>query len=124
MCKVGRAVQRVDVPAVFVLEAGSGTFFAEDAVIGERGAEAIDDQGLAGAVGFGNEIDVALVLGCHALTIKLAEQGPGFTRDVFCYFEECLHATILPKAMRTQRISGRGVLHDFRSDAFQLRRIQ
>ncbi len=50
---------------------------------GEGGLEALDDEGFAGAVGFGDEIDVALVLGGDALFVEAAEQGSGLAGDAF-----------------------------------------
>ena len=79
--EVGGAVERVDVPAVFGVEALAGTFFAEDAVGREDLGEAGADEGFAGAVCDCDQIGVALVLGFNTLGVKIAEDGSGFAGD-------------------------------------------
>src|SRR6185312_7754343 len=85
MGEVRGAVQRIDVPAVLGLEAVARAFFAEDAVAGKASADALDDQLFGGAVGFSDEVNVALVFGNNAALEEAAQQGSGFE----CDFRAC-----------------------------------
>ena len=81
MGEVCGAVERVDVPAVFVVDAVAGALFAVDAVLGKLRVEALDYEALAGAIGFGDEVDFALVLGGYGAVVEIAHQSAGFERD-------------------------------------------
>jgi hypothetical protein len=79
--EIRRAVERIDVPAELGVEIGAGSLFAVDAVRGKGGGEARDDELFAGAVGFGDEVNVALVLGADASMVEGAEKLAGLARD-------------------------------------------
>ena len=79
MGEVGGAVERIDVPAVLALHLVAGSLFAVDAVGGKGRLQLLANQLLAGAVGLGDEIDVALVLGGYTLFVKLPEQSTGLS---------------------------------------------
>jgi len=79
--EVGGAVERVDVPAVFSLHAVASSFFAIDAVIGKCFGEALANQLFGGAVGDGDQVDVAFVLGDYALREKFAQAGACFASN-------------------------------------------
>jgi hypothetical protein len=79
--EVGGAVEGIDVPAELGVEAVAGAFFAEDTVLGKDFAEARADELLAGAIGDGDEVGVALVLGLDALREELGEARAGFAGD-------------------------------------------
>ena len=84
MGEVGGAVERIDVPAELAVEALAGSLFAVDAVLGKGRAQPAADESFAGAVGFGDQVDVALVLGAHATVVEVAQQGSGLAGDGFC----------------------------------------
>jgi hypothetical protein len=86
--EVGGAVERIDVPAVGLVESRAGALFAVDAVLGEGGGEAVEDELFAGAVGLGNEIDIGFVFGSHAACVEVAEQCAGFEGDGSSFMEE------------------------------------
>ncbi len=102
MREVGGAVERIDVPAKLAVEAFAGSLFAVDAVFGERRAEALADKSFAGAVGFGDEVDVAFVLGAHAAMIEVAQQSAGLARDGFRGGKKFGHARV-PRHRRAGR---------------------
>ena len=59
--KIRRAIERVDIPPVGALEAGAGSLFAEDAVLGKYLVEPADDKFFRGSIGFGDQIYIAFV---------------------------------------------------------------
>src|ERR1039458_10488544 len=59
--EVGGAVQRIDIPAEAAAVGIARALFADDVMLVPRGAQAGDDQLLAGAVGLGDQIDAAFV---------------------------------------------------------------
>ena len=63
------------------VEAFAGSLFAVDAVVGKGLAETRADQLLDGAVGHGDQVDVALVLGFDALGQKFAQARAGLAGD-------------------------------------------
>jgi hypothetical protein len=73
MRKVGRTIQRIDVPAELALQGLPRTLFAIDAVVRQRRTQTGDDQRFTGAVGLGNQVDVAFILRRNAAMIKLAQ---------------------------------------------------
>ena len=74
--KVGRAVERIDVPAELALHSLARAFFAVDAVIRKNLAETGADELFHGPVGNRDQVDVALVLGFHSLGQKFAQALP------------------------------------------------
>ena len=60
--EVGGAVERIDVPAIFGRSCVAAAFLGHDGVRGEVALQALDDQPLAGAVGFGHQVVLALEL--------------------------------------------------------------
>ena len=73
MGEVGGAVERVDVPAVLRGQTVAGSLFAVNPVRRERYRETRLDERFAGAVGFCNQVDIALVLCGDATLVVFAE---------------------------------------------------
>ena len=67
----------------------AAAFFGHDAVGREVGAQALDDQAFAGAVGLGDEVEIALQFEGDAAFEVVGEQGARFARDLDCGFEVC-----------------------------------
>ncbi len=79
--EVGGAVQRVDVPAELAFHPLPRSLFAVDAVLGKRFTEPRANEPFHGAVGHGDQVHVALVLGLHALGKKLPQARTGLARN-------------------------------------------
>ncbi len=77
--EVGGSVERIDVPAKLAGHALAGSLFTVDAVLGEGFGQARADEFFDGAVGHGDQIDVAFILGFDALGKELAEARARFT---------------------------------------------
>ncbi len=82
MGEVGGAVERIDIPAKLPLHAFASSLFAVDAVVGPCLADTRADEFLNGAVGHGDEVDIALVLRFHAGGQKFAQASTSLTRDL------------------------------------------
>ena len=62
MCKIGRAVERVDDPFPRIVAAdydGIARFLGEDRVFRIIRFDPLDDQGLGSKIGVGDEIDIS-----------------------------------------------------------------
>ena len=81
MRKVGRPVERIDVPAELAFHALPRSLFAVDAVLGKDLGEPSANQLLHGAVGNGDEVHIALVLGLDALCKELAQTRARLPRN-------------------------------------------
>jgi len=79
--EIGRAIERIDIPAVGATVGVARTLFADDVVIGPGGAQAGDDEPLTGAVSLGHQIDVPLVLKADAAQEKRHQKFAGFRGD-------------------------------------------
>ena len=64
------------------------------------------DKSFAGAVGFGDEVDVAFVLGAHAAMIEVAQQRAGLARDGFGGGKKLGHARV-PRRRRARTVRRR-----------------
>ena len=73
MGKVGRTVQRIDIPAEFPIQAVARSLFAVNAVIRKRLAQSRPDQFLHRAVGDRDQINIALVFRLDTLGKELAQ---------------------------------------------------
>ena len=71
--EVGRSIQRIDIPAIFPLQAVTGSLFAVDPVIGKNLAEARANQLFGRPVGDSHHIDVAFVFCLDTLREKLPQ---------------------------------------------------
>ncbi len=71
-------------------------FFADDAVGGEVGLQALDDQFFAGAVGLGDEVELAFEFVADAAFEIVSQQRAGFAGDVDCGFQYLSHVVSLP----------------------------
>ncbi len=60
MGEVRRPVQRVDDPAELRPGQVAEPFLAQEVVAGKEGRQSVMDQGLAGGIGFGDEVDFPL----------------------------------------------------------------
>ena len=85
--EIGGAVQRIHVPAVFGGALVAAAFFGHDAVRGKVGAQALDDQLFAGAVGLGHQVEIALELEGDAALEIVGQQRAGFARDLHRGFQ-------------------------------------
>ena len=98
MREVGGAVERIDVPAILRRSRLSAAFLGHDRVRRKVTLQAIDNQALAGAVGFGHQIVFALEL--EAVVVLAAplyggrDQRPGLASDLNCSFEKRRHAVL------------------------------
>ncbi len=84
MREVGRAVQRIDIPAEFPVEPLARALFAVDSVIREDLAKTLPNELLRRSIGDGYQIHIALVLRLDPLRVELAEHRPSLTRDAGC----------------------------------------
>ena len=82
--EIGGAVQRVDKPAVFRGALVTAALFGHDAVRGKVGAQALDDQLFAGAIGLGHQVEIALQLEGDAALEIVGQQGARLARDLHC----------------------------------------
>ena len=66
MGEIGGSIQGIDVPAVFGRSLLPAAFFGDDRMRWEMGLQALDDQLFAGAIGFGDQVEIALQLEADA----------------------------------------------------------
>ena len=85
--EVGGAVQRIDVPAEFGSSVVAAAFFGDDAVGREVRAQPLDHELFAGAVGFGDEIEIAFQLEGDAALEEVRQQRAAFAGDFNGCFE-------------------------------------
>src|SRR5690242_13236710 len=76
------AVQRVHVPAELGGAFVPSAFFGHDSVRGKMRPQPLDHEFLAGAIGFGDEVEIALQLEAHAALEEVGEQRSGLARDL------------------------------------------
>ncbi len=79
--KIGGAVQRVDIPAVFAFQPLARALFAIDAVLGKSLAEPAADELFDRAVGHCHQVHVALVFGLDARGEELAQPRASLAGD-------------------------------------------
>src|SRR5450432_1545395 len=84
MGEIRCAVERVDVPAIFVVDAVASSLFAVDAVAGKVLVEALDDEAFAGAVGLGDEVYFTFVFGGDRAVVELANECAGLDCNLSC----------------------------------------
>ena len=82
--KISRAIERVDIPPVGALEAGAGSLFAEDAVIGKLLVEPADDEFFRGPIGFGHQVYIAFVFRGDAAFEVSTKKLAGLKGNVCC----------------------------------------
>jgi hypothetical protein len=66
----------------------ASSFFGQNAVAWELGAQTVDDELLRCAIGFGYQIEGALQLEADVALKKAVEQNSGFARDLRRAVEE------------------------------------
>jgi hypothetical protein len=81
MGEVGGAIEGIDEPAEFGGTLVAAALFGHYAVRGEVGAQAFDDQFLTGAIGFGDEVEIALEFEGDPAFEIVGQQRAGFARD-------------------------------------------
>ncbi len=82
--EIGGAVERIDIPPVSALQAGAGSLFAIDAVIGKLLTEPADDEFFRCPVGFGHQVYVAFIFRGHAAIEVAAKQFAGLQSNARC----------------------------------------
>jgi hypothetical protein len=83
MSEVGRAVERIDDPAVWCARRRShAALFAEEIVLRTYGPKPIRDEILRGTVGFGYQVDCALESHLVRLTEAVAQDSARVTCDL------------------------------------------
>src|ERR1017187_7486236 len=91
MREVGGAVQRVHVPAVFRRAGMAAAFLGHDAVLRKAGLQPLDHQFFGCAVGFRDQVKLALQLERHAPLEVGGQQRAGFTRNLNGGFQVGTH---------------------------------
>ena len=81
MGEIGRAIKRIDVPAVLSAGLLSPALLCNDIVLGERGSQALDDQSLGRTVGFGDEITFTLKLKSDVLCSEISNDRARLASD-------------------------------------------
>jgi hypothetical protein len=73
------AVERIDHPDPLALKAAAvvGELFGEEAVVGEGGAQAVDDERVGLTVGLGDRLVARLALDGQAALVKATDQRAG-----------------------------------------------
>ncbi len=82
--KIRRAVERIDIPPIGALQAGTGSLFAKNAMIGKSLAEPAYDKFFRGPIGFGHQIYVAFIFRGDAALEVATEEFAGLQGNVRC----------------------------------------
>ena len=90
MGKIGRAIKRINYPAMAPIALLSAALFRHDSVLGEVGSQPADNRLLGAPIGLGNQIRLPLVADlCRA--IELAKQdATGFCCRLHSDFQDLI----------------------------------
>ena len=78
------AVERIDIPPVSALQAGAGSFFAIDTVLGKLLVEPADDEFFRCPIGFGHQVYIAFIFRGHAAIEIAAKQFARLQGNACC----------------------------------------
>ena len=81
MGKVRGAVERIDIPAVLMIEGNASSLFRKDAVRGKLRSKLLHDELFRRPVGFRNNVDVAFVFERNTAFVITTHERSGANRD-------------------------------------------
>src|SRR5580698_11526261 len=81
MRKVRRSIKRIDVPSVLALEPRPSPFLAIDPMRRKRSLQLLHYQSFTRPIGLRYQINIAFILSCHPLGIKISQQSPRLPRN-------------------------------------------